>query len=228
MLLRRAGGRVRWLPGDLLAAPAMAVGAWLLAGVRVLTNRVADGPTTVRVLVASPREWLSGPLGWVGLGLLAAGLALGFLARRLADPGRWGTAVRFLPYRAASFLLLAAAALSLWELSSHVSDLGSGGAQWRFLAEPRVRWVNDVTTILLAAASAATLALSFGRVRAVDFEARPRRVGKPPAAAPPAQASRDRVPTTTAASASSRSTMPTGVATKSRSGGASRRPDSGS
>lgn len=231
MMLRRVGGRVRWLPGDLLATPLMAVGTWLLAGIDVVTNRVADGPWTVRVLLANPLDWLTVPRGWAGLALLAAGVVLAVLGRRLGKPGRWGCAVRFVPYRIAALALLAAAALSLWSLSQHVTDLGSGGAQWRFTAEARTRWINDLTTVLLGAGALACFVLSFGRVRPVDAEAQQRHDRPVPAdagAQVPAQATRERVPTTTAASASTSSTMPRGVATKRRSTGAAKRPDTGS
>ena len=226
MLLRRVGGRVRWLPGDLTALPVLLTGLWLLVGLDVVTNRVADGPFTVRVLLASPLDWFTAWTGWLGLGLVAAGVTLGILARRLGQTYRRLVAVRFLPYRVAFLLLAAATALSLWSLSNHITDVSSGGAQWRFVAEARTRWINDVTTILLGLGAVAMLALSFGRVRLVDHEVDDEVTVVPPPA--PRQAQRERVPTTTAPSASTSSTMPRGVATKRRSAGTLSRPDSGS
>ena len=226
MILRRVGGRVRWLPGDLTALPLMAAGVWLLVGLELVTNRVADGPFTVRVLVGHPLDWLAAWTGWLGLGLIALGGVAGLLARRLGQTYRRATAVRFLPYRVAFLLLAAATALSLWELSSHVTDASSGGLQWRFVAEARTRWINDVTTIGLGAGAVAMLGLSFGRVRLVDHELDEDVTVVPPPA--PRQAQRERVPTTTAPSASTSSTRPRGVATKRRSTGTVSRPDSGS
>lgn len=217
MILRRAGGRVRFLPADLTAWPAIAVGAFLLLDAGYYANRVADGPWTVRLLVASPSGWLDEWEGWLGLALLALGVALHYLAKRRADPHRWGTAVRYPAFAAAGTILAAGALLSMWRAYGHVTDLASGGAEWRFLAVQRTHWANDLTTVLLAFAAAGCLALSFGRRRWSDFEAWRAR-----------QDSRERVPASTIASASTSTTMPTGVASHRRSSGTARPPGPGS
>ena len=216
MILRRAGGRIRFLPADLLGAPLVVVGAILLCGVRAYTNRVADGPWTVRLVIRGPSAWFDGAAGWVGLGVLAVGVFLTVFALRRSDPHRWGTAVRYPAFSAAAFLLAIGVVLSLWRAFGHVTDVASGGAQWRFLAVPRTHWGNDLTTILLAVAAVACFALSFGRRRWSDFEAFDAR-----------QETRERVPATTAASARMSSTMPTGVATQMRSSGGMRPPGPG-
>lgn len=213
MILRRAGGRVRFLPADLLAWPAVLLGAVLLLDVRWYANRVADGPWTVRLLVASPSGWLDSPKGWIGLAVLAAGVVLRLLAKRRADPHRWGTAVRYPAFAAAALVLAAGVLLSMWRAFGHVTDVAAGGATWRFLAVQRTHWGNDLTTVLLALAAAACLALSFGRRRWDDFEAWRAR-----------HDARERVPASTIASASTSSTMPTGVATHRRSSGVLRPP----
>jgi hypothetical protein len=212
-MLRRAGGRVRFLPADLLGWPLIVTGTILLTGVRTFTNRVADGPWTVRLLVESPSGWFSGVLGWVGLGLLAVGVFLAFFAKRRSDPHRWGTAVRYPAFAGAAAILAAGAVLSMWRAFGHVTDIASGGAEWRFLAVQRTHWANDLTTVLFALAAAACFALSFGPRRWSDFEAFDAR-----------QTTLDRVPATMAASARMSSTMPTGVATHRRSSGGTRPP----
>lgn len=217
MMLRRAGGRVRFLPADLLATPALLAGSLLLLGVRPFANRVADGTWTVRLIVASPAGWLDGWTDWVGLAVLALGVLLRYAAKRRADPHRWGTAVRYPAFGAAAALLALGALLSMWRAFGHVTDLASGGAEWRFLAVPRTHWGNDLTTVVLVVASAAAFALSFGRKRWSDFEAFAAR-----------HAARERVPASKAAKASTRSTMPAGVATHSRSSGAAKPPGRGS
>lgn len=206
---------MRWLPGDLLGLPVLLTGLGFLVGLDVVTNRVADGPWTVRVLLASPARWLAQPLGWIGLALVLMGATLSILARQLADPYRWGTAVRYWPFRVAAWALLLGAVLSMWLLSDHVTDPSSGGLEWRFVARPRTRWGNDLTTIVLAVAALACLVLSFGRRRLRDFEAAD-------------QARRERVPSTTAAKARTSSTMPAGVTTQSRSVTSASPPDNGS
>lgn len=215
--LRRAGGRVRFLPADVLGTPLVVAGVALLCGVRAYTNRVADGPWTVRLVIRGPSAWFDGALGWVGLGLLAAGVFLSVFALRRADPRRWGAAVRYPAFAWASLLLALGTLLSMWRAFGHVTDVAAGGAQWRFLAVPRTHWANDLTTVLLAVAALACFALSFGRRRWSDFEAFDAR-----------QDTRERVPATTTASASTSSTTPTGVATQRRSSGATRPPGPGS
>lgn len=210
MILRRSGGRLRWLPADLLAWPLALVGLALLTGLDWVTNRVADGPWTVRLLVVHPLHWLTRPLGWVGVLALALGVLAAWLANRLAVPGRWGTAMRYWPYRLATLVLLAGVLLSSWRLYGHVSDVADGGAQWRFFAAPRTRLPNDITTVVLALAAAACFLLSFGR------------------AGRPAYAKRERVPTTTRASVTRTTPMPVGVASQMRSRAAARTPDDGS
>lgn len=214
MMLRRAGGRIRFLPADLLGPPLVVIGCILLFGVRAYTNRVADGPWTVRLVIRGPSAWFDqGAYGWIGLALLAAGLFLTVFSLRRADPHRWGTAVRYPAFVSAALLLSAGVVLSMWRAYGHVTDVAAGGAQWRFLAVPRTHWGNDLTTIVLAVAAVVCLVLSFGRRRWSDFEAFDAR-----------QTTRDRVPATTAASARMSSTMPTGVATQMRSSGGSRPP----
>lgn len=217
MMLRRAGGRVRFLPADLLAAPALLAGAFLLLDAGYYANRVADGTWTVRLIVASPAGWLDEWTGWLGLALLVVGVLLHYLSKRRADPHRWGTAVRYPAFAAAAVLLALGALLSMWRAFGHVTDLASGGAEWRFLALPRTHWGNDLTTVLLALAAAVAFVFSFGRKRWSDFEAFKAR-----------QATRERVPASSAASASTTSTMPTGVAIHSRSSGAVKPPGRGS
>lgn len=217
MMLRRAGGRVRFLPADLLAWPAIVVGAFLLLDAGLYWNRVADGPWTVRLLVGSPGRWLDEWHGWVGLLVLAVGVALHYFAKRRADPHKWGTAVRYPAFAAAGMILLVGVVLSMWRAFGHVTDVAPGGFEWRFHAVQRTHWGNDLTTVVLALASLAGLVASFGRSRLEDFDAWAAR-----------QATRERVPATTAASASTSTTMPTGVATHKRSRGASRPPRPGS
>lgn len=253
MILRRAGGQLRWLPADLVAWPCTLVGLWFLTGADWLANRVADGQWTVRALVDSPVAWLTRPLGWVGLLLVAVGIVASVLAHKLAKAGRWGTATRYWPYRLAALVLVAGVILSSWRPYGFVSDMASGGFQLRFLAVPRTRLVNDITTIVLAAGALAFFVFSFGRIRAPEPIVRrkpaplgdtaeaesivvtrvparpPAAVAAPPAAAAaPAYAKRERVPTTTRASTRRTAPMPTGVASHTRSRSSSRLPDDGS
>lgn len=208
---------MRFLPADLLGAPLVIAGTILLLGVRAYTNRVADGPWTVRLVIQGPSAWFEGVFGWVGLGLLAIGVFLSIFALRRADPHRWGTAVRYPAFAWAALLLAIGVVLSMWRAFDHVTDVAAGAAQWRFLAVQRTHWANDLTTVLLAVAALACFALSFGRRRWSDFEAHDAR-----------QATRERVPATTAASARMSSTMPTGVAIHRRSSGGTRPPGPGS
>ena len=218
MMLRRAGGRLRFLPADLLGPPLVIIGAILLFGVRAYTNRVADGPWTVRLVIRGPSAWFDqGALGWAGLALLAIGVFLTIFAQRRTDPHRWGTAVRYPAFTSAALLLAAGVVLSMWRAYGHVTDVAAGSAQWRFLAVQRTHLGNDLTTILLAVGALACFALSFGRRRLSDFEAFDAR-----------QATRERVPATTAASARMSSTMPTGVAIHNPSSGGTRPPGPGS
>lgn len=207
---------MRFLPADLLGLPLIVTGTILLTGVRAITNRVADGPWTVRLIVESPSGWFSGILGWVGLAVLVTGVFIAFFAKRRSDPHRWGTAVRYPAFAGAAGLLTLGVVLSMWRAFGHVTDLASGGAEWRFLAVQRTHWANDATTILLTLAALACFVLSFGRRRWSDFEAYDAR-----------QTTLDRVPATTAASARMTSTMPTGVATHRRSFGGSKPPGPG-
>jgi len=207
---------VRFLPADLLGWPLIVTGTILLIGARAIANRVADGTWTIRLIVESPSGWFSGVLGWIGLALLGVGVFLAFFAKRRSDPHHWGTAVRYPAFAGAAGLLAIGVLLSMWRAFGHVTDLASGGAEWRFLAVQRTHWANDLTTILLAVAALACFVLSFGRRRWSDFEAYDAR-----------QATLDRVPATTAASARMTSTMPTGVAIHRRSFGGTKPPGPG-
>lgn len=208
---------MRFLPADLLGAPLVVLGAILLCGIRAYTNRVADGPWTVRLVIRGPSAWFDGVLGWLGLGVLALGVLLAVFAVRRCDPHRWGTVVRYPAFSTAALLLAVGAVLSMWRAFDHVTDVAAGGAQWRFLAVQRTHWGNDLTTVTLALAALVCFALSFGRRRWSDFEDFDAR-----------QETRERVPATTAASARMSSTTPTGVTSQMRSPGGMRPPDPGS
>ncbi len=206
---------MRFLPANLLAGPLVLTGAFLLVDLRVITNRVADGPWTVRLVAAAPSGWLGDSWGWGGLSMLAAGLLAALLGTALVKV-RWGTAVRYGAFSSAAGVLALAGALSMWRSFNHITDFTAGGVQWRFLAVQRTHWANDVTTALLAVAALACFALSFGRRPASDVEDAAAR-----------QARRKRVPDKAAPSATTSNTMPAGVATQRRSPASTRPPGPG-
>lgn len=206
MQLRRAGGRVRYLPADLASWPLVLLGLALLSKLRVISNVVAGGPRTVRIVMSAPDGWLQDGWSWFGFLLLAAGVALVTYSARRPDPHRRGTAVRYPAFSAAALLLALCTLLSGWDAFGHVADVGTGGAQWRFQVQERTSLANDVTTFVLGLLALGCYAMSFGPNRWADFEAYAAR-----------QATRDRVPASTADMASTSSTSADGVATHTRS-----------
>ena len=204
--MRRAAGQVRFLPADLLGWPLLWLGAFWVVGVRVVEDRAADGIWTVRVVVPAIGAWLDGASGWVGAALCAAGLVLIVLAHRLGRPRVGATAVRYPLFSLAARMAAFAWLLSSWRAFTHVVDTAPGGLQWRFLAESRDGWANDLVSWALVAVTLGLYALSFGRRRWSDLE----REGALPV-------QRQRVPATATAATASRTAMAAGVATQRRS-----------
>lgn len=176
MMVSRRGGRPVWLPALLTWFPLLVVGAWLMVGIDFDSREVRPDEHSVRITVPEPSQWIfQDAWGILGLALVIGGLVMVGLYIWSPDPMRWRLVVAEFPaFRSAAWVFTFLGLLSLWDLHSHLQEMGETGLQWRFIASLRAGfWNRAIAILFLTAALACTVTAYGGTWRIMAWPMRP-------------------------------------------------------